>query len=121
MKAFRLLILVIAIGVGLYFYLHKEENFKVKDSITVSQKSGMDITGPITAPPKFATIQGTITNISEKNFKDVEILYQTGYDTIRAYIGNLPSGESSDFETKRVRVRSGNPEYVMKDILFKEE
>jgi len=121
MKTFRFLIFLIAIGAGLYFYFHKEENFKVKDSVSVSQASGMDISGPITAPPKYATIKGTITNISKKNFSDVTILYQTGLDTIKAFIGYLPAGQSSEFETSRIMVRSGHPDYEIVDIPCKEE
>ncbi len=121
MRAFKFLIFILAVGAGLYFYFHKEENFKVKDNIIVSQASGMDISGPLTAPPKYATIKGTITNITQKNFSDVVILYQTGLDTIKANIGYLPAGRSSDFETGRIMVRSGHPDYEIVSILCKEE
>lgn len=121
MKAFKFLIFLIIVGAGLYLYLHKEENFKVKDNIIVSQASGMDISGPLTAPPKYASIKGTITNISKKNFTDVEILYQTGLDTIKAVIGYLQAGGSSEFETNRIMVRSGHPDYEIVGIPCKEE
>jgi hypothetical protein len=121
MRGFKYLILFLVIGAGIYFYFHKEENFKVKDNIIVTQASGMDISGPITAPPKYASIKGTITNISKKNFTDIEILYQTGLDTIKAVIGYLPSGGSSEFETGRIMVRSGHPDYEIVDIPCKEE
>jgi len=121
MKAIRFLLVIILAAVGLYLYFHKEDNFKVKDSITVSQTSGMDMNAPITAPPKFAVITGTITNISKKNFNEIEIVYQTGIDTLRVDIGNLPAGQSSDFTSKSIRVRSGHPDYKMIDILSKEE
>jgi uncharacterized protein (UPF0333 family) len=121
MKAIRLLILIIAVAAGLYFYFHKEENFKVNDSIIVSQASGMDMNAPITAPPKFASISGTITNITKKNFNGVEIVYLAGTDTLRVEIGRIPAGQSSDFTSKSVRVISGHPDYRILNILSKEE
>ncbi len=121
MKAIRYFVLIIAIGLGLYLYLHKDENFKVKDHIIVSQASGMDFDAPsVTAPPKFAVINGTITNISEKNFNDVEVVYQSGRDTIKAFIGTLQKGQSSEFQTNRMMVRTNRPDYKLIDILFKE-
>jgi hypothetical protein len=110
-----------AIGAGLYFYLHKAENFKVKDQIVVSQASGMDISGPITAPPKYAVIKGTITNISDKNFNDIEVVYQSGLDTIRANVGSLMKGQSAEFQTNSMRVRTGRPDYELINISYNEE
>ncbi len=121
MKAFKFPLLIIIVAGGLYLYFHKEENFKVKDSIIVSQASGMDISGPITPPPKYALIKGTITNISKKNFNEIEILYQTGIDTLKVYIGSLPAGQSSEFSTKSIRVRSGHPDYEIINIISQEE
>jgi len=120
MKGLLYFLFFAAVGAGIYFYTHKAENFKVKDQVTVSQASGMDISGPITAPPKYAVIKGTITNISDKNFGDVEVVYRTGLDTVRAIIGNLEKGQSSEFETNRIMVRSGHPDYELVDILCRE-
>lgn len=116
MKKLLYFLFFAAVGAGIYFYTHKAENFKVKDQVIVSQASGMDISGPITAPPQYAVIKGTITNISEKDFNDVEVVYQSGLDTIRAMIGSLPRGQSSEFQTSSMRVRSGHPDYEIIDI-----
>ncbi len=120
MKRLLYFLFFVAVGAGLYFFTHKAENFKVKDQVTVSQASGMDISGPITAPPKYAVIKGTITNISEKDFNNVEVVYQSGLDTIRAMVGYLPKGRSSEFETNSMRVRSGHPDYELIEILSSE-
>ncbi len=116
MKKLFYFLFFVAVGAGIYLYTHKAENFKVKDQIVVSQASGMDISGPITAPPKYAVIKGTITNISEKDFNNVEVVYQSGLDTIRAMIGYLPKGQSSEFQTNNMRVRSGHPDYELINI-----
>jgi hypothetical protein len=121
MKGLLYFLFFVAVGAGLYFYFHKAENFRVKDQVIVSQASGMDISGPITAPPKYAVIKGTITNISDKNFNNVEVVYQSGLDTIRAIIGSLQKGQSSEFETNRMMVRSGHPDYELIDIPCNEE
>jgi len=93
----------------------------VKDQIVVSQASGMDISGPITAPPKYAVIKGTIKNISDKNFNNVEVVYQSGLDTVRVMVGSLQKGQSSEFITNRMMVRTGHPDYELINISFKEE
>jgi hypothetical protein len=111
----------IAVVVGLYLYLHKEENFEIKDRIIVSQSSGMDINVPITAPPKFAVIKGTIKNISNKNFSNVEVFYQSGSDTVRAVIGSLSGGQSTDFQTNHMRVITNRPDYKLINISYVEE
>ena len=122
MKAFGYFILLIALGAGLYLYFHKKDNFEVKDHLIVSQAFGMDINAPsVTAPAKYAVIKGTIKNISGKNFTDVQVVYQSGLDTVRAGIGNLKKGESSDFQTNRMRIRTNNPDYKLISIPCKEE
>ena len=122
MKGLLYFLLFAAIGAGLYMYLHKEEYFKVKDQVSVSQASGMDMYGGITPPPKYAVITGTITNISEKNFNNVVVVYQAGSDTVRASIGNLPKGQSAEFTTNSMRTRrTGMPDYELIDITYSEE
>jgi hypothetical protein len=121
MKGLLYFLFFAAIGAGIYFYFHKADNFRVKDQIVVTQASGMDISGPITAPPKYAVIKGTITNISDKNFNDIEVVYQSGLDTIRAMIGSLSKGQSSEFVTNNMKVRSGHPDYELIDIPCTEE
>jgi hypothetical protein len=113
-------LLFAAAAAGIYLYLHKADNFKVNDQIIVSQESGMDISGPITAPPRYAVIKGTITNISDKDFNNVQVVYQSGLDTIRAMIGSLPKGKSSEFQTNRMMVRSNRPDYKLIDIPCRE-
>lgn len=122
MKGLFYFLFFAALGAGLYLYLNKAENFKVKDNVIVSQASGMDISGPITPPPKYAVIKGTITNISDKNFNNVEVVYQSGLDTVRAAIGSLPKGQYAKFETNRFRTRrTGAPDYDLIDITYTEE
>lgn len=121
MKGLFYFLFFAAVGAGLYLYFNKADDFKVKDHVIVSQASGMDINAGITSPPRYAIIRGTITNISDKNFNDVEIVYQSGRDTIRAKIGSLTKGQSADFETNRMMVRSGHPDYQIINISCKEE
>ncbi len=116
MKRLLFFLFFVVVGAGIYLYTHKAENFKVKDQVVVSQASGMDISGPITAPPKYAVIKGTITNISEEDFNNVELVYQSGLDTLTAMIGYLPKGGSSEFQTNSMRVRSGHPDYELINI-----
>jgi hypothetical protein len=122
MKAILFFLFFAAVGIGIYFLFHKQENFKVKDHIVVSQQSGMDINAPtIAAPQKYGVIEGNIQNISRKNFKDVIIVYQSGADTVKAVVGNLEAGGKSEFKTNSMEVRTNRPDYALVDILFSEE
>ena len=120
MKKLLYFLFFVAVGAGFYIYFHKAENFRIKDHVIVSQASGMDISGGVTPPPRYAVIQGTIKNISDKNFDDVEIIYQSGLDTVRATIGSLMKGQSTEFRTNRMMVRSNHPDYEIIDIPCKE-
>ena len=81
----------------------------------------MDVNGPMTAPPKSAVIKGTIKNISSKNFNNVEVFYQSGSDTVKAVIGFLSGGQSTDFQTKSMRVITDRPDYKLINVSYSEE
>jgi hypothetical protein len=121
MKALLYVFLLAAIGFGLYYFLNKEENFEVTDRIIVTQPSGMDENAPsVSTPPSYISIEGTITNISDKDFSGIVITYKSGLDTIRINAGNLKKGESYNFKSNTVLVRDRNPEYKLIDIIFNE-
>lgn len=121
MKKFFILIIAIAAGYLLYNSFFKEEVVEIKDNIIVTQASGMDINAGPSPPPKYAYIQGVIKNIGDKNLSNILIKYSVGYDTLSVVIGYLIAGESAEFRTTSTRVRTGTPQYSIKEIIYNEE
>jgi hypothetical protein len=118
-KALFTFILLAAIGFGLYYFLNKDKNFELTDNIIVTQPSGMDEKAPsVSTPPSYISIEGTITNISEKDFSGIMIIYKSGLDTIRVNAGNLKKGESYNFKSNTVLVRDKNPQYKLIEINY---
>jgi len=121
MKVLFIFLLLAAAGFGLYYFLNKEENFEVTDHLIVTQPSGMDENAPsVSTPPSYIVIEGTITNISDKDFSGIVIIYKSGLDTIRVNAGNLKKGENYNFKSNSVMVRNKNPEYKLIDITYNE-
>ena len=82
MKKVALLLLVLAALYGAYEYLGKGSPFEVRDSIVVSQASGLDVHAGNTAPLTSAVIKGVIKNTTKKNFANLMIVYTIGYDSL---------------------------------------
>ena len=121
MKVLLTIILLVVIGYALYYFLGKEENFEVKDSLSVTRSIEMDENAPLVqTPPSYMAIEGKITNISEKDFSGIMIIYKSGVDTLRANVGDLKKGESYNFKSNSVRARNRNPQYKRIDIIFNE-
>jgi hypothetical protein len=120
MKKFFILVALTAAGYLLYQNYFNKEVVEVKESIIISQASGMDINAGPTPPPKFAHIQGTIKNIGERDLNNVQLKYVTGYDTLSALVGFLGPGQSSEFRTNNIQVRNSNPQYTLKEINYSE-
>ena len=121
MKAILYILFLAAIGLGIYYFMSEEENFEVKDNIVVTNPSGMDESAPsVSTPPSYVTIEGTITNISDKEFSGIVINYKTGRENIKVNVGNLKAGENYNFKSNPVLVRDRNPQYKLIDISFNE-
>ncbi len=121
MKAFFTIIILAAIGFGIYYFMNKDKNFEITDHIIVTQPSGMNESAPsVSTPPSYIVIEGTIKNISEKDFSGIKLTYKSGLDTIIVNVGNLKKGESNNFKSKSVLVRDKNPQYKMIDKFYTE-
>ena len=120
-KVLLTIIFLAGIGYGVYYFLDKEEFFEIKENINVSRSIEMDADAPLMqTPPSYMTIEGKITNISDKDFTGIVIIYKSGVDTLKANIGNLKRGESYNFKSNSVRARNINPQYKLIDIIYNE-
>ncbi len=121
MRALAAIIFIAAIVIGIFYFQNEEDNFEIKDSITVSRSIEMDANAPLVqTPPSFMVIEGSIKNISDKNFSGIVVIYKSGIDTLKATVGSLKSGESYTFKSNSVRTRNSNPQYKLIDIIYNE-
>jgi hypothetical protein len=121
MKVLLTIIFLAGIGYGVYYFLDKEEYFEIKENINLSRSIEMDADAPLMqTPPSYMTIEGKITNISDKDFTGIVIIYKSGVDALKANIGNLKRGESYNFKSNSVRARNINPQYKLIDIIYNE-
>jgi hypothetical protein len=118
MKKLLVLIVILAGAYFVYHYFYNKSFLEVKETVIVSQASGLDIHAGPTPPLKYAYIEGTIKNNGDKSLSDVLIIYTIGYDTVSAMVGYLMPGGSAVFNTNSIRVRSANPQYTLKDIKY---
>ncbi|HSP87425.1 MAG TPA: hypothetical protein VLN45_04790 [Ignavibacteriaceae bacterium] len=117
MKAFFILLLLAAVGYGVYYFMNEEENFEIKDNLIITQPSGMDENAPsVSTPPSYIVIEGTITNITDKDFSGIVITYKSGLEIIKVDIGDLKKSESYNFKSNSVLVRDKNPQYKLVEV-----
>lgn len=121
MKKIFIIVLLLVIGYFIYDHFYNVSPFEIRDKLTVSQLSGLDInTASPTPPPKYASIEGFVKNKSKKVLSNISIIYLIGYDTIVAGINFIIPGDSAQFKTTSCRVRSANSKYDLIDIKFDE-
>ncbi|HSR18790.1 MAG TPA: hypothetical protein VLM39_11930 [Ignavibacteriaceae bacterium] len=119
MKKFFILILAIAAGYLFYKNFFNKKPYEIKENIVVAQSSGMDINAGPAPPPKYAHIEGAVKNIGNKDLKNFSIIYFIGSDSLSVLISMLPAGDSLNFNTNSVWVRSLNPQYKLKEVRYK--
>ncbi len=118
MNKFLILLALIAAVYFIYSNYYNQKPYEIKENIVVTQSSGMDINSGPSPPPKYAHIEGTIKNVSDKNLINIIITYTVGYDTINAVVNFLPANQSSSFKTTSCGVRNANPQYSFEDVKF---
>ncbi|MCU0333358.1 MAG: hypothetical protein MUC75_08420 [Ignavibacteriaceae bacterium] len=73
MKKLIILILLVAAGYFAYEYLIKEKTaLEINADKSISTQYSMDADAPALAPAKFANIQGTVKNVSDKTVTNLK-------------------------------------------------
>jgi hypothetical protein len=104
-KKLIILILLVAAGYFAYEYLIKEKTaLEINADKSISTQYSMDADAPALAPAKFANIQGTVKNVSDKTVTNVLLKYKLNAQPVEARIDRLEPGETKNFSTQSLRM-----------------
>lgn len=105
MKKFVVLILLAAGAYFAYQYLIKDKTvLEIKANKSITTKQSMDPDAPALAPSRFGSVQGTVTNVSDKSVSNIHLMYKLNAEPVEARIDRLEPGETKNFSTRSVRL-----------------
>jgi len=109
-----ILILLGAIGAGIYYLLSMEivDDIKVTGKLQISQQLGHYVNTPqVSDASYFAVVEGKIRNNLGKPIKNVFIKYKIAGQETSATVFDLAPGQEINFNTRGVNTSASNPEY----------
>ena len=119
MKKFLIFILLVAGGYFAYQYLIKEKTvLEIKADKSISTEYSMDIDAPALSPAKFASLQGTVKNVSDKTVSNIVLKYKLNAQPVEARIDKLEPGETKNFSTPSVRMTHVEVTFFLEDKSF---
>jgi len=113
------LLIFILLAAGAYFayqYLIKEKTvLDITAGKSISTEQSMDINAPALSPSKFASIQGTVKNVSDKTVRNIVLKYKLNAQPVEVHIDQLEPGETKNFSTERVRMTHVEVTFFLED------
>ena len=113
------LLVFILLAAGAYFayqYLIKEKTvLEITAGKSISTEQSMDINAPAISPSKFASIQGTVKNVSDKTVRNIVLKYKLNAQPVEVHIDQLEPGETKNFSTERVRMTHVEVAFFLED------
>jgi hypothetical protein len=113
------LLVFILLAAGAYFayqYLIKEKTvLEITAGKSISTEQSMDINAPAISPSKFASIQGTVKNVSDKTVRNIVLKYKLNAQPVEVHIDQLEPGETKNFSTERVRMTHVEVTFFLED------
>jgi len=109
-----ILILLGAIGAGIYYLLSMEvvDDIKVTGKLQISQQQCHYVNTPqVSDASYFAVVEGKIRNNLGKPIKNVFIKYKIAGQETSATVFDLAPGQEINFNTRGVNTSASNPEY----------
>jgi hypothetical protein len=109
-----ILLLLAAVGGGLYYLLTMEhvEDVKVTGKLQISQQVGNYVkASQANDESYFAVVEGKIKNNLGKPIKNVFIKYMIAGQETSATVFDLAPGQEINFNTRGVNTNASNPEY----------
>lgn len=118
MKKFLIFILIAAAAYFAYDYFIREKPvLEIKDNKIITT-GAVDIDAPSLTPMRYGSVHGTVKNIIGKPVINIFIKYSMGGSPVETRIGRLDPGQSTNFETPDVIVRSANAEYYLDSLSY---
>jgi hypothetical protein len=115
-KKLAVLIVLIAGGYFAYQYLIKEKTvLEIKADKSITTEHSMDIDAPALSPTRFASIHGTVKNVSNKTVTNIVLKYKLNAQPVEARIDQLEPGETKNFSTKSVRMTHVEVTFFLED------
>ena len=113
------LLVFILLAAGAYFayqYLIKEKTvLEITAGKSISTEQSMDINAPAISPSKFASIQGTVKNVSDETVRNIVLKYKLNAQPVEVHIDQLEPGETKNFSTERVRMTHVEVTFFLED------
>jgi len=118
-KKLIIFILLVAGGYFAYEYLIKEKTvLEIKADKSISTQHSMDIDAPALAPAKFASVQGTVKNVSDKTVTNILLKYKLNAQPVEARIDQLEPGETKNFSTQSIRMTHVEVTFFLEDMSY---
>ena len=119
MKKLLALIVLIAGAYFAYEYLIKEKTvLEINADKSITTEHSMDVDAPAISPAKFACVQGTVKNISDKTITNILLRYKLNAQPVEASIDQLEPGETKNFSTQKVRMTHVEVTFFLDDMTY---
>jgi len=115
-----LIFILLAAGAYLaYEYLLKDKTvLEIKADKSISTEHSMDIDAPALSPSKFASVQGTVKNVSDKTVTNIVLKYKLNAQPVEASIDQLEPGETKKFSTQSVRMTHVEVTFFLENMSY---
>lgn len=119
MKKLIIFILLVAGGYFAYEYLIKEKTvLEINADKSITTQHSMDIDAPALAPAKFASVQGTVKNVSDKTVTNILLKYKLNAKPVEARIDQLEPGETKSFSTQSLRMTHVEVTFFLEEMSY---
>jgi hypothetical protein len=116
------LLIFILLAAGAYFayeYLLKDKTvLEIKANKSISTQHSMDVDAPALSPSKFASVQGTVKNVSDKTVTNIVLKYKLNAKPVEARIDQLEPGETKKFSTPTVRMTHVEVTFFLENMSY---
>ncbi len=119
MKKLIIFILLAAGGYFAYEYLLKDKTvLEIKADKSITTQHSMDVDAPALSPSKFASVQGTVKNVSDKVVTNIVLKYKLNAQPVEARIDQLEPGETKNFSTQSVRMTHVEVTFFLEEMSY---
>lgn len=119
MKKLIIFILLVAGSYFAYDYFIKEKTvLEINADKSISTQHSMDVDAPALAPARFASVQGTVKNVSDKTVTNILLKYKLNAEPVEARIDKLEPGETKNFSTQSIRLSHVEVTFFLEEMSY---